>query len=286
VLDFGMGGGLLDLPVLRGPGAEVPLRSGWVRQVSAANDKVGDRPLRLDRNIRHPTQLFNGLIAPLGSLPLKGVLWYQGESNAGEPEVYRKLLPAMIADWRQRFASPDLPFGIVQLANRQAVQVTPVQHGWAAFRDAQRAVATDVPHCGLAVTIDIGEADSIHPLNKQDVGRRLARWAAADVYAVSGIHAHGPRYQSHEVLGSSLRIVCDGAELRVRGGGTIKGFAIAGEDRTWRFADAIITDRTVTLSAAAVPKPVAARYAWANNPVANVEDVDGLPLEPFRTDNW
>jgi sialate O-acetylesterase len=122
VLDYGMGGGILDFPVLKAGGVEIPLRTGWIRKVSAAKDAVGDQPLRLDRNIRFPTQLFNGLIAPLGSLPLKGVLWYQGESNAGEPELYKKLLPAMIADWRQRFASPTLPFGIVQLANRQAPQ--------------------------------------------------------------------------------------------------------------------------------------------------------------------
>ena len=234
-----------------------------------------------------PAGLFNSMIYPLAPYTIKGAIWYQGETNAGRAYQYRKLLPAMIQDWRTLWRQPDQAFGIVQLANFQAIQAEPSESDWAELREAQLMTAQTVPNTGLAVTIDIGEADDIHPKNKQDVGKRLALWALAQCYN-KPIPYSGPVYQHHEIIGNKINIyfnhTADG--LIVRNGQELKGFAIAGDDRHFIWANAQIEGNTVVVWADEIAHPIAVRYAWANNPVCNLYNSEGLPAVPFRTDDW
>jgi len=240
------------------------------------------------RNPRHPNRpslLYNAMIHPLVPFALRGATWYQGESNAGRPVQYRTLLPALIGDWRRAWQTDDFPFLIVQLANFMAPADQPQQSHWAALREAQLKTLS-VPQTGLAVAIDIGEAKDIHPRNKQDVGLRLALWALAKTYDKDLTYS-GPLYQSMEVEGSKIRIrFSHVGEGLVAKGGPLKHFAIAGEDRKFVWADAVIDGETVVVSSPEVPKPVAVRYAWANNPEGcNLYNKADLPASPFRTDD-
>jgi len=224
------------------------------------------------------------MIAPLAPYAIRGAIWYQGESNSGAAWGYRTLFPTMIRDWRRAFGA-EFPFYFVQLANFMARRDEPGESAWAELREAQRLTLAE-PATGMAVTIDIGEAEDIHPRNKQDVGRRLARWALADTYGVA-IEKSGPLFASSSVEGAALRLRFEHAEgLRTRDGRPPIGFAVAGEDRRWRWADARVEGTSVVVSSREVPHPVAARYAWADNPAATLENGDGLPASPFRTDDW
>jgi sialate O-acetylesterase len=232
------------------------------------------------------TVLYNGMIAPLLPFAIKGAIWYQGESNAGRAEQYRRLLPAMIGDWRKRFDVGDFPFYIVQLAAFQATQPQPRDNDWAELREAQALTAKSLPHCGLAVAIDIGEANDIHPKNKAEVGRRLALCALAKTYGKK-VEYSGPWYKSMKASGDSIRLSFDhtdgGLEAK---GGELKGFAVAGEDRKFAWATAKIEGNQVVVSSSQVFSPVAVRYAWDIDPVCNLYNQAGLPAVPFRTDNW
>jgi sialate O-acetylesterase len=233
-----------------------------------------------------PSGLYNTMIAPLAPYALRGAIWYQGESNTDRAYQYRELLPALIADWRRTWAQGDFPFLIVQLANYMALQTVPAEQSpWAELREAQ-AMTLAVPNTAMAVTIDIGDADDIHPKNKQEVGRRLALAALATVYGRDLTYS-GPAYESMAVDGPEvvLRLTHVDGGL-VAKGDVLRGFALAGEDRQFRWADARIEGNTVVLSSDAVPAPVAARYSWANNPVGNLYNAAGLPAGPFRTDDW
>ncbi len=236
------------------------------------------------KSANDPTSLYNGMIAPLVPYGIKGAIWYQGESNAGNPTEYRTLLPAMIAGWRKAWGQGDFPFGIVQLANFQAVKPEPGESNWAALREAQAMTAAQ-PHNGLAVIIDIGDTNDIHPKNKRDVGKRLGLWALASVYG-KDIPFSGPLYESHEVKGSAISVKFKYVEggLEAKGGEPLKGFAIAGQDGKWVWADAKIEGDRVVVSSAKIEKPVAVRYAWADNPVCTLYNKAGLPAVPFRTD--
>ena len=232
-----------------------------------------------------PSFLYNAMIHPLIPYGIQGAIWYQGESNASRAYQYRYLFPAMIADWRRNWGQGDFPFYFVQLANFMAVKPEPAEDTWAELREAQ-TMALALPNTGMAVIIDIGEADDIHPKNKQDVGKRLALNALAQTYG-KDIPYSGPMYQSMQIEGDNIRLtfnhVYDGLKAK---GGKLTGFAIAGEDRHFVWADAVIDGNTVVVSSPAVPNPVAVRYGWASNPVCNLYNSAGLPASPFRTDSW
>ena len=234
-----------------------------------------------------PGGLYNAMVAPLVPYGVKGVIWYQGESNAPRAFQYRKLLPAMIKSWREAWAQPEMPFYIVQLANFTPLAAEPRDSDWAELREAQ-ALAARMPHNGLAVAIDIGDAGDIHPRNKEDVGKRLALVALARSYGKSDVIYAGPEFESMAVENEKVRVKFKNADgLTTRDGGAVKGFAVAGEDRQWHWAtSATIDGDSVVVSSDKVTKPVAVRYAWAHNPPTNLYNKAGLPAVPFRTDDW
>lgn len=266
--------------------APVPLSGEWRYRIGADLSKAPPYPKPLGNNPNVPTVLYNAMISPLLPYGIKGAIWYQGESNAGRAAQYRKLLPAMIGDWRARFGQGDFPFYIVQLANFTPRAAEPGDSDWAELREAQALTAKNVPNCGLAVTIDIGEADDIHPRNKQDVGKRLALAALGQAYGKDIVHS-GPGFKSVVFQDGVATIAFDHV-----GGGLVaappglKGFAIAGEDKKFVWADARIEGDSVVVSAPQVGSPVAVRYAWAHNPEATLFNREGLPARPFRTDDW
>lgn len=275
-----------DMCLLPAGGQAVPLPTAWRAQAGTALATMGPLPLRYDRT-QLATALHNGMIAPLLPMSMTGVIWYQGENNAGRAFRYRSLLPALIADWRQGFAQGDVPFLIVQLANHKKRLDQPAESDWAELREAQALTAASVPKAGLAVAIDIGEADNIHPANKQEVGRRLALAAQAIAYG-KPVEWSGPWYRTQAVKGSAIRLSFDhvGGGLVASDGKPLTGFAIAGEDRRFVWAEARIEGDAVVVRAPAVAKPVAVRYAWADNPACNLASKAGLPAVPFRTDDW
>ncbi len=288
VLDTGGGGGLFGSPdqmKLERQGDSIALGGPWLYQASTPLDKTSPVPQRMSSNPNVPTVLFNGMIAPLVPYGIKGAIWYQGESNAGRPVQYRTLLPAMIQDWRSRFGAGDFPFFIVQLANFMARKPEPEESQWAELREAQLLTAMKDAHTGLAVIIDIGEANDIHPRNKQDVGRRLALSARGIAYGENIVYS-GPIYKSMRIRENAVQLSFDhaGGGLVARGGGKLEGFAIAGQDKKFLWADARIEGETVVVSSPQVEKPVAVRYGWANNPACNLYNKEGLPASPFRTD--
>jgi len=260
------------------------------QRADAEGRPVTQPPLPQDprSNPWRPSGLYNAMIAPLLPYGIKGAIWYQGESNAGHAYQYRKLLPAMIQSWRKAWGQGDFPFYIVSLANFTAVKDEPGDSDWAELREAQTLTANNVPNSGQAITIDIGEANDIHPRNKQEVGRRLALVALAQTYNKKNVAFSGPVYDSMKVDGDGARITFKFAQggLIARGGEAVKGFAVAGEDKKWYWADAKIDGESVVVRSDKVARPVAVRYAWANNPVCNLYNQAGLPAVPFRTDDW
>lgn len=233
-----------------------------------------------------PGGLYNAMVAPLAPYAIKGVIWYQGESNAPRAFQYRKLLPAMIKTWRDAWKASELPFYIVQLANFTPPPAEPGDSDWAELREAQ-AMTAKMPGNGLACTIDIGDAADIHPRNKEDVGKRLSLIALNKVYGKSDVVFAGPEFESMRVDGDKVVLKFrNAAGLSTRDNAAPKGFAIAGEDRKWYWADAKIDGEQVIVSSARVANPVAARYAWANNPPTNLYNKAALPAAPFRTDDW
>ncbi|MCX5675360.1 MAG: sialate O-acetylesterase [Planctomycetota bacterium] len=232
-----------------------------------------------------PSCLYNGMIAPLIPLGIRGAIWYQGESNAGRPLEYRRLFPAMIQDWRKHWGQGEFPFLFVQLANFMARKDEPADSNWAALREAQ-TLTLALPKTGQAVIIDIGEGNNIHPKNKQDVGKRLALAALAGTYGKDVVYS-GPMYESMKAEGDKvvLKFKHVGGGL-VAKGDKLTGFAIAGEDKKFVWADARIDGDTIVVSAKDVAKPAAVRYAWADNPDCNLYNKADLPACPFRTDDW
>ncbi|WP_276500150.1 sialate O-acetylesterase [Terrimonas pollutisoli] len=234
----------------------------------------------------YPTVLFNAMINPLIPFGIKGFIWYQGESNAGAAYNYRKLFPMLITDWRQRWQQGNLPFLFVQLANYMKTKPLPSESEWAELREAQTLTLSQ-PNTGMACAIDIGEANDIHPKNKQEVGRRLALIANKMVYKRAVI-ASGPQYKNFQKKGNHIRInfINSGSGLSTRDGKEVKGFAIAGKDKKFYWANATIEGNKVIVSCDKVAEPVAVRYAWADNPECNLINSEDLPATPFRTDDW
>ncbi len=237
-------------------------------------------------NPHSPAGLYNAMIAPLIPYSIGGAIWYQGESNAGRAYQYRQLFPAMITNWREDWGQGKFPFLFVQLANFMAVTPEPVDSAWAELREAQ-LMTLALPKTGMAVIIDIGEANNIHPKNKQDVGKRLALWALAKTYGKKQVYS-GPIYKSMKTEGNKIILNFEhvGGGFAAGGGEPLKGFAVAGADRKFVWADAKIDGNTVVISSNEVSVPVAVRYGWANNPVCNLYNKEGLPASPFRTDDW
>ncbi len=233
----------------------------------------------------YPASLFNGMLYALIPYGMKGVIWYQGESNAGRACQYRSLFQAMIEDWRVRWDLDYFPFLFVQLANYMDIPEEPVEDDWAELREAQ-LMALRLPNTGMAVTIDIGEMFDIHPRNKQDVGHRLALAAKKIAYGQDIVYS-GPIYKSMEVKNGEARISFDhvGKGL-MKKGEKLTGFQIAGKDRKFHWAHAQIVGGKVYVSSDKVKEPVAVRYGWAHNPECNLYNKNGLPASPFRTDDW
>ena len=245
-------------------------------------------PLESQTFIRwKPMGLYNAMIAPLLNYHIKGAIWYQGESNAGRPWDYRELFTTMINDWREKWNEGNFPFLYVQLPNYGEAKSEPSESGWALLQEAQLKTLS-VPNTAMAVTIDIGEWNDIHPLDKKDVGKRLFLGAEKVAYGDENVVYSGPIYKSMKVEGNKivLSFTNTGAGL-ISKGGELKTFAIAGADKHFVWAKAKIEGDKVVVWSDKIPNPAAVRYAWADNPAgANLYNKDGLPASPFRTDNW
>ncbi len=231
-----------------------------------------------------PLGLYNAMIAPLIQYNKKGVLWYQGESNTGNPAEYARLLPAFIADWRKNFGQKNLPFIIAQLPNYMEAKSKPTESNWAAFRQAQASVLA-VPNTAITVNIDLGEWNDIHPLNKKDISIRLALAARKKAYNERKIVASGPIYKSSKLKGNKVEISFTniGSGLTSKGGNELNYFAIAGEDNNFVWAKAEIQGNKIIVWSDIITKPKTVRYAWADNPdKANLYNKEGLPASPFE----
>lgn len=282
-------GGFLSKPeslhLTLGDGTKIALAGDWRGAVSVDARPPHPLPLGFENWPVMPSVLYQGMIEPIAPLAISGAIWYQGEANADRAKQYQTLLPAMIADWRKVFGQGDFPFYIVSLpAFMQHQEQPPDGGGWADIRESQAIVARTVKNSALAVTIDTGEANNIHPADKKIVGDRLAFCALAKYYGEK-IPYQGPTYDSVERLPGALKLHFKHTE----GGLVVKGdkageFSISGADHKWHWADARIEGDDVVLSSKDVPEPVAARYAWQSFPQATLYNGAGLPAVPFRTD--
>ncbi|MBS1757880.1 MAG: sialate O-acetylesterase [Bacteroidetes bacterium] len=287
VQDDGGGGGLADLPNKFNVtiGSKVVSLSGKAKFkiISVLEDFTGGNGLIE----RQPTVLFNGMIAPLIPLAIRGVIWYQGESNTDSPIEYRSLFPAMITDWRNRWGQGDFPFLYVQLPSFGALTNLPSESNWALLREAQLKTLS-LPNTAMAVTIDIGQPDNLHPHNKKAVGERLADCAMKLEYKQkNAIRPEtvftGFYKRSNQIV---LQFNCTNNDLKSKGP-ILKYFTIAGKDKKFIWADAVISGNRVIVSSKFIKNPVAVRYAWADSPLdANLYNKEGYPVSPFRTDDW
>ena len=288
VEDTGGGGGIYgeksDLKLTTNSHDIIPLDGKWqfnIETLSSGTTSIGPNA--------YPTLLFNAMINPILNFAIEGAIWYQGESNAGRAYQYRKAFPLMIQDWRNHWKQGDFPFYFVQLASFNANYGTS-EHGssWAELREAQ-SMTLSLPNTGMAVTTDIGEANDIHPRNKQDVGKRLAAVALNKAYGRNNVFS-GPVYKGINVEGKKIRI----SFTNVGGGlmvndkyGYLKGFEVAGSDQKFRYAKAWLEGNDVVVSCDEISNPVAVRFAWADNPEdANLFNKEGFPASPFRSDSW
>jgi len=268
--------------------------AAWQERVKRAK-AAGKTPPRKPRppvdpklNPHRPANLYNGMIAPLVPYAIRGAIWYQGESNAGryDPSLYGMQLAMMIGNWRRVWDQGDFPFEWVQLPNFRDPQKQPSEpSGWVTIQE-EMFKTLKVPNTGMAVTIDIGEAGNIHPKNKQDVGKRLAIWALADTYGKDIVRC-GPLYKSMSKQGDKIVVDFDhvGDGLAAKGD-KLKGFAIAGADKQFVWAEARIDGAAVVVSSSEVKDPAAVRYGWSSNPDCNLYNKADLPASPFRTDDW
>jgi sialate O-acetylesterase len=262
-------------------GQTLDLRGPWQYQLGATMPPTpGSTTFQYQ-----PGGLFNGMIAPVLPYAIKGVLWYQGESNAGRTGDYQALFNGMITDWRRHFQQPNLPFLYAQLPNFMMAKKEPSESGWAEVRDVQRR-GLALPRTGMAVLLDVGEWNDIHPLDKQTPGHRLALAARKVAYGESKLVSSGPLYQAMQTSGNkaTLSFASVGSGLVAKGGGELKGFAVAGPDKKFVWAQARIEGDKVVVWSEQVPKPTVVRYAWADNPEGtNLCNKEGLPASTFTT---
>ena len=276
-----------DLYLSLADGTRVPLAGEWKAKLSVDARPPHTLPLTYENWPVMPTVLYDGMLKPVAPLSITGAIWYQGEQNAPRGYQYRKLLPVVIANWRLLFGQGNFPFYIVSLPAFTPRSSTPLDGDeWAELRESQAIVAATVPNSCLAVTIDTGDANSIHPKTKQPVGDRLALCALAQHYGEHVVDA-GPTLASVQRLPGAIRLYFKHTNGGlVAKGGKLEEFSIAGEDRKWHWAEARIDGDSVIVSSPAVPKPTQVRYAWQSNPAATLFNGAGLPAVPFRTDNW
>ena len=289
IMDTAAGGGINGKPetfYLEGPdGSRVSLAGTWKSKKLADYSVLPPRPLNMKSDPNWSTLLYNTMINPLVPYSIKGAIWYQGCSNEERAYQYRDLMTLMIEDWRRAWGY-EFPFYITQLASYTDYQTVPCESSWAELREAQDIASRVTASTGMAVTIDIGDAYDIHPKNKQEVGRRLALQALNKTYGLQ-VECSGPVYEGHEISGNVIKIRFSSVgKGLVAKGGKLEGFAVAGADRKFYWADAKIVGNCVELTCKDVERPLAVRYAWANNPVGNLFNAAGLPAGPFRTDDW
>ena len=270
-----------------GDAAEIDLTGTWKYKVGLDLAEVSKYAERLKNRQSVGSGLYNGMIYPIRHYRVKGAIWYQGESNAGRSHEYGALVSALITNWRELWQKPELPFLLVQLPNFMEKHEKPTDSGWARIREAQLNTFKTTPNTALAVTYDVGEWNDIHPLNKKAVAQRLFLGARKVVYGEKVTHS-GPVYKDMKIEGDKIVISFTetGRGLMAKGG-TLKHFAIAGEDKQFVWAEAVIRGNKVVVSSKSVKNPVAVRYAWSDNPdEANLCNKEGLLASPFRTDNW
>ena len=272
--------------------------AAWEKRADEARKAGKAVPRRPRRNTmmtgnQRPANIYNGVLRPTIGYGIRGAIWYQGESNASRAYQYRDLFPLMIQNWRNEWKQGDFPFYWVQLADFRQERPQPAGSDWAELREAQTMTMDKLPNTGEAVILNLGEASDIHPKNKQDVAKRLARWALARQYGFDNLVHRSPRYRSMEKRDGRILVTFAhvGGGLDTFDVNDPRGFTIAGDDQVFHPASAQIVGQGVGRSqievwSDAVGDPVAVRYAWADNPVSNVQNVEGLPLTPFRTDQW
>ena len=287
VSDFGGEGGIhgkAEELYVEADGKRICLAGDWKYRIGLSLKGFPPAPVSPIQSSSYPTVLFNAMVKPWTAFPIKGVIWYQGEANVGRPEQYGDLFPALITDWRRQWRS-DFPFYFVQLANFMESKEIQPDSEWAALREAQTK-ALKLDQVGMAVTIDIGLADDIHPKNKQEVGRRLALVALAGSYG-KNVSGSAPVFRTYRIKGDKMELDFgqkqDGFQIK---GTTLKGFTIAGPDRVFYPAEAMVQNGKIIVFSPEVSIPLAARYGWADNPDCNLYGENGLPVAPFRTDCW
>lgn len=259
--------------------------SGIWKLKPTTNYKKFPERLNALTNPNTPAVLYNAMIHPLIPYSIRGAVWYQGEANADRPYQYRELLPLTVQSWRKEWGI-QFPFYIVQLANYMTRKEKPTESNWATLRESQALVSRILPNSGLMVNIDLGEANDIHPTTKKEVGRRLALLARANTYH-ENIEYSGPVFHSYKIVGNKIIITFTHAQgLHAIDGKPLQGFAIAGPDHIFHYANAVITGTKIEVSSPYVTYPISVRYAWADNPPCNLYNRDGLPACPFRTDDW
>jgi sialate O-acetylesterase len=259
-----------------------------VEKAKTAKTKAPNNPLAWLTGNARPGNIFNGVVNPTLGYGIKGVIWYQGESNAGRAYEHAELFPFLIEQWRKEQGQGDFSFYWVQLADYMAEKPTPGESAWAELRETQTKTLGRVPNTGQAVIIDIGEGRDIHPRNKYDVASRLVRWALVKDYGLKFPY-RSPEYKSVAIAEGKATVTldCFGSTLRAFDVTDARGFAICGEDKVWKWASAkIVGNDKVEVSHPEIPAPIAVRYAWADNPVCNLFSADGLPVTPFRTDDF
>jgi sialate O-acetylesterase len=276
-----------DLYLTLGDQNSIPLAGQWKAKLSVDARPPQPLPIAYENWPVMPTVLYQGMLIPIAPLSITGAIWYQGEQNSPRGYQYRKILPAMIADWRTLFGQGNFPFYIVSLPVFTKRSPVPLDgDDWTETRESQAITADTVPDSCLAVTIDTGDPDNIHAKDKQPVGDRLALCALAKYYGKSVVYS-GPTLESVERLAGSIRLHFAHAS----GGLLVKGdkleeFSVAGDDRKWFWADARIEGETIVVSSPSVDNPTQVRYAWQSNPAATLFNGAGLPAVPFRTDTW
>lgn len=263
----------------------ISLAGDWKYKVALDFKDFAKRPKSKLDNPNRTTVLYNAMIHPMVNYAVQGVIWYQGEANCMKATQYKDLFPLLIQDWRKQWGK-NLPFHFVQLANFGDRNKEPEDAPWAQLREAQLETLS-VDNTSMAVAIDVGEGNDVHPINKQDVGLRLALAARAKTYGENIPHS-GPLYRSHNIEGNKIRISFKHTDkgLVAQGGASLKGFSIAGADHKFYWADAKIEGDDIIVSCPDVEIPLAVRYAWAADPECNLYNGAGLPASPFRTDRW
>ncbi|HET9571544.1 MAG TPA: sialate O-acetylesterase [Bacteroidales bacterium] len=284
VFDSGGGGGFYgaaDQVSISTTTASISLSGDWKYRIGLnLNELIAPK---IVQNQSQPSNLFNAMIYPIVPYAFQGAIWYQGEANADHAALYKRLFPLMILDWRKQW-NTNFPFYFVQLANFMKKEQQPEESQWAELREAQRNT-TNLDRTGMAVIIDIGDADNIHPKNKQEVGRRLSLLALSDTYKKQ-LTATGPQYVSYKIVGKGIEIQFKSISkgLMTSDKSELRGFSIAGPDQKYLKAKAIIKGNVVYVSSPQVHFPLSVRYGWANNPDCNLINSEGLPASPFSTD--